>query len=300
MEEGKEIVARDESLPVEVSKEKATLPISTVQSRMEELIPYAGTIEITEVQKKILFAPVKDEDVEVRPDGLVYLPWMAYVERLRDAFGIGWAIIPRAMPKLEGGSMYWAFYLMIQGKLAGFAIGEQAYQPNNAQMSYSDASEGAKSNALMRLCKGIGISLELWKPSFIRAWKTKYAESFPAVWPDGNPKLDKNGKQKVEWKRKGGKIEEAEVIESEPEQAIPIITSLIDSVTKREGEKGGKPYTVYTLHIGDQKITTFSETFAKTAKEFVTKKESAVIEYKTTKYGMELVSIIPVGMEEKK
>jgi hypothetical protein len=45
-------------------------------------------------------------------------------------------------------------------------------------MTYGDAVEGAKSNALMRLCKGIGISLELWKPSFVRDWKNKYAESY--------------------------------------------------------------------------------------------------------------------------
>lgn len=78
------------------------------------------------------------------------------------------------------------------------------------------------------------------------------------------------------------------------DQTIPIITSLIDNVTKYDGKKNDKPYTVYTLHIGDQKITTFSETFAKTAKGFMTKKERAVIEYKVTKYGMELVSIVPV------
>jgi len=89
-------------------------------------------------------------------------------------------------------------------------------------------------------------------------------------------------------------------VKPEEGQAIPIITSIIDKVTKRDGVKDDKPYTIYTLHIGDQKITTFSETFAKTAKEFVTKKESAQIEYKATKYGMELVSIIPVGTEEKK
>ena len=101
----------------------------------------------------------------------------------------------------------------------------------------------------------------------------------------------------IENAKKKGKVKE---VKQEEEQAIPIITSLIDSITKRDGVKNDKPYTVYTLHVGDQKITTFSETLAKTAKEFVTKKESAVIEYKTTKYGMELVSIIPVGTEEKK
>jgi len=101
----------------------------------------------------------------------------------------------------------------------------------------------------------------------------------------------------IENAKKKGKVKE---VKQEEEQALPIITSLIDSITKRDGVKNDKPYTVYTLHIGDQKITTFSETLAKTAKEFVTKKESAVIEYKTTKYGMKLVSIIPVGTEEKK
>ena len=295
MEETKELAVKEESL-IEIKKPEETIPSINIQDEMTKLIPLAGTIETTEEQRRILFAPVKDEDIEIRPDGLVFLPWMEYVKRLRDAFGVGWAIIPKSMPKLQQNHMYWPFYLMIQGKLAGFAIGEQEYQPNNRNMSYSDASEGAKSNALMRLCKGIGISLELWKPSFIRAWKTKYAEEY-------------NDQGRKKWRRKDGKIEEAEVVgevssegndQPPPASSLPIITSLIDSVTKRDGVKNDKPYTVYTLNIGDQKITTFSETFAKIAKEFVTKKESAVIEYKTTKYGMELVSIIPVGTEEKK
>lgn len=289
MEEGKEIVSQVEAQVPEVVKEKPK-ELSTVQSRMEELIPFAGTIETTEEQKKILFAPVKSEDVEIRPDGLVYLPWMEYVRRLRDAFGVGWAIIPKDMPKLQSNHMYWPFYLMIQGKLAGFAIGEQEYQPNNRNMSYSDASEGAKSNALMRLCKGIGISLELWKPSFIRAWKAKYAETY-------------KDEGKVKWRRKVNPIgveEAGEVVEEvycstgEPTplaSSLPIITIPIDNVTKRDGGKDDKKFTIYTIHAGEHKITTFSETFAKTAKEFMAKKEEAVIEYKQTKYGMELVSI---------
>ncbi len=102
------------------------------------------------------------------------------------------------------------------------------------------------------------------------------------------------------------KVEEADVVgetnsegsdQPPPASSLPIITSPIDNVTKREGEKNGKKFTVYTLHIGDQKITTFSETLAKIAKEFKERKEPAVIEYKQTKYGMELVSITPVGVK---
>ena len=201
MEEEKELTPKDESLPVK-KEVKESILVSGVQQEMEKLIPFAGTIEITEEQRKILFAPVKEENVEIRSDGLVYLPWMEYVSRLRDAFGISWAIIPYGMPKPLGGFLYWPFYLMIQGKLAGFAIGEQEYPPpGNLRMTYGDATEGAKSNALMRLCKGIGISLELWKPSFVREWKEKNAETY-------------DDKGKTRWRKKNGK-QVMEVIESE-------------------------------------------------------------------------------------
>ena len=147
---------------------------------ISKLVSGAGQIELTEKQIGILYAPIDEEAVEIRPDGLVYLPWMEYVTRLRQAFGLNWAIIPKDDPKLGAtrSSILWGFYLVIHGKLAGYAIGEQAYSASNATMNWSDAVEGAKSNALMRLCKGIGISLDLWKPSFIRHWKAKYAEEF--------------------------------------------------------------------------------------------------------------------------
>lgn len=99
------------------------------------------------------------------------------------------------MPKPVGGFLYWPFFLVIQGRIAGFAIGEQEYSQNNPRMTYGDACEGCKSNALMRLCKGIGISLELWKPSLIREWKSKYAETYEDV--------DKQGKKKTKWRKKG-------------------------------------------------------------------------------------------------
>lgn len=204
---------KNESLPSTIIKEKE-ITTTNIQQEIEKLIPIAGTIELTEEQKKILFAPVDPDTVEIRPDGLIYLPWMEYVTRLRNAFGVSWTILPKGNPSLKDNYIYWGFYLIIQGKPAGFAIGEQEYHPNNPTMTYGDAIEGAKSNALMRLCKGLGISLELWKPSFIRAWKEKYAECYPATWPDGRPKLDRNGKQKMEWKRKDRK-EVEEIVEVE-------------------------------------------------------------------------------------
>lgn len=39
-----------------------------------------------------------------------------------------------------------------------------------------DAIEGAKSNALMRCCKDLGIASELWDPVFLRWFRKHYME----------------------------------------------------------------------------------------------------------------------------
>ena len=154
------------------------------------LIHLSGTIELTGKQEKTIFAPVNEKSVEIRPDGLIYLPWMEYVTRLKETFGIKWTLLPEGLPKTSpsGNSILWGFWLVIEGRPYGFAIGEQEYYPENKTMSWSDACEGAKSNALMRVCKGIGISLELWRPSFIRDWKKKHAHKILSKDRYGNPK----------------------------------------------------------------------------------------------------------------
>ena len=158
---------------------------------VESLLPTAGMLELTDHQLTILYKPIEEIDIEIRPEGLIYAPWMEYASRLRDAFGASWALIPNGMPKFSTNKVWWGFWLIIKGHLMGFAIGEQEYFPTSATMSYGDACEGAKSNALMRLCKGIGISLELWKPAFIKDWKDKHAETY----------FDKK-KQKDLWRKK--------------------------------------------------------------------------------------------------
>jgi hypothetical protein len=197
-----------EQLPTVKNESLPSSSAMDITEHIYNLIPTCGTIEATAIQKEILYAPVKEDDVEVRPDGLVYLPWMNYVERLKGAFGLSWAIVPQSPPMINNNQILWGFYLVIQGKLAGFAVGEQVYNQNNAKMTYGDALEGAKSNALMRLCKGIGISLELWKPSFVQTWKKKYAEEYETT--------DKYGKKVMRWRKKGS----TEVVQPE-EEVVP-------------------------------------------------------------------------------
>ena len=175
----------------EIVEEKTSFQNTFDVSRM---LTTAGKIELTEEQEEILYAPVDEDDIEIRPDGLVYAPWMEYALRLRKTFGLQWALIPQGMPTFKDNFIYWGFWLVIKGHLCSYAIGEQKYFTQSKAgkdfMTYGDACEGAKSNALMRLCKGVGISLELWKPSFIRKWKGTYAETYK-----------KEGK--TYWKKKG-------------------------------------------------------------------------------------------------
>ncbi len=55
--------------------------------------------------------------------------------------------------------------------LVGIARGEQEFFDQNG---IATATEAAKSNALMRCCKDLGIASELWDPRFIREFKAKH------------------------------------------------------------------------------------------------------------------------------
>ena len=185
-----------------------------LKNEVLKLVQTAGSLDITKKQRDVLFAPVKEEDVEIRPDGLIYLPWMEYVTRLQQAFDASWCILPTENPKLEGNLIVREYCLIVKGVMMGFAFGEQTYQTANPTMSWGDALEGCKSNALMRLCKGIGISLELWKPSFIRNWKKEYARS---EWRTDK----KTGKKREYWYKKGDVRQVKEEAQSAPQKDGP-------------------------------------------------------------------------------
>ena len=81
--------------------------------------------------------------------------------------------------------------LICFGRFVATARGEQEFfKPSSAPT----ANEGAKSNALMRCCKDLGIASELWDPRFIRKFK---AGNCVEVWCQGS-----DGKKRKLWRRK--------------------------------------------------------------------------------------------------
>ncbi|KAJ6591363.1 mitochondrial genome maintenance MGM101-domain-containing protein [Mycena sp. CBHHK59/15] len=141
----------------------------------------------------VLLAPLDPMDIEIKPDGLIYLPEIKYRRVLNKAFGPGaWGLAPRSETNVGPKIVSREYALVCHGRLVAIARGEQEYfDPSGIPT----ATEACKSNALMRCSKDLGIASELWDPRFIREFKAKYcievfAEHIPTK------------KKKKMWRRK--------------------------------------------------------------------------------------------------
>ncbi|EUC37145.1 hypothetical protein COCCADRAFT_86310 [Bipolaris zeicola 26-R-13] len=136
-----------------------------------------GSVSFTPEQSEALLAPVTQDDVEVKPDGILYLPEIKYRRILNKAFGPGgWGLAPRGESIVTAKLVTREYGLVVQGRLVSIARGEQQYfDPDGIPT----ATEGCKSNALMRCCKDLGIASELWDPRFIREFTSKMTKE---VW----------------------------------------------------------------------------------------------------------------------
>ena len=132
-----------------------------------------GKQPFSEEIAQILMAPLPDQDIEVKPDGILYLPEIKYRRILNKAFGPGgWCLVPLSEFKIERGSILQEYGLFCRGQFVSQSFGEQTVDEQGYK-SIGSSLEGAKSNALMRCCKDIGIGSELWDPNFIIAWRAK-------------------------------------------------------------------------------------------------------------------------------
>ncbi|KAI5196387.1 hypothetical protein E4T39_07812 [Aureobasidium subglaciale] len=116
----------------------------------------------------ILMQEIPFDDIEIKPDGIIYLPEIKYRRILNKAFGPGgWGLVPRGETIVTDKLVTREYALVCGGQLVSIARGEQQYfDPNGIPT----ATEGCKSNALMRCCKDLGIASELWDPRFIRKY----------------------------------------------------------------------------------------------------------------------------------
>ncbi|KAK4685710.1 hypothetical protein P7C73_g4434, partial [Tremellales sp. Uapishka_1] len=145
-----------------------------------------------------LLKPLAAEDIELKPDGLLYLPEIKYRRTLNAAFGPGgWGLAPRGETNVGPRIVSREWGLVCLGRLVAIARGEQEYfDPSGIPT----ATEACKSNALMRCCKDLGIASELWDPRFIREFKSKHCvEAFV--------EHQVTKKKRKLWRKKGEKFE---------------------------------------------------------------------------------------------
>ena len=124
-----------------------------------------------DVQKQLL-TELKPEDIEIKPDGMIYLPEIKYRRILNKAFGAGgWGMVPRSETIVTDSLVTREYGLICHGQLVSVARGEQDYFNTTG---IPTATEGCKSNALMRCCKDLGIGSELWDPVFTKSFRETY------------------------------------------------------------------------------------------------------------------------------
>ncbi|KAL4862876.1 mitochondrial genome maintenance MGM101-domain-containing protein [Aspergillus spectabilis] len=120
----------------------------------------------------VLLAETDPQDVEIKPDGILYLPEIKYRRILNKSFGPGgWGLVPRSESIVTPRTVTREYALVCNGRLVSVARGEQDYfSPDGIPT----ATEGCRSNALVRCCKDLGIASELWDPRWIRKYKAQY------------------------------------------------------------------------------------------------------------------------------
>lgn len=196
-----------------------TVPVMSVDGA-EPMVPdasvYVGisAAALDEAQRSVLLEPPTDQELEIRPDGIVYLSHVGYRRRLTAAVGpMGWA-----MRRLTGywrmpGALLCEFALYVNGSFVSAAIGEGRYDPEDDwSPSFSDASESCRSNALVRCCKDLGMALELWDKGALETWRNTYAVQVL---------VQRRDKQVQQWRLKAGPPLPREVQRAAPRPEQP-------------------------------------------------------------------------------
>lgn len=172
---------------------------------------YVGMSEaaVTDEQAAILSRPLEPGDVDIRPDGQVYMSHAKLRQRLNEAFRPGgWAIrrlssitvsVATEAQADRGAEFVMSadFGLYAGGRFLSAAKGEQKYM-DNGDMTYGDAAEGMKSNAISRCCKDLGIALDLWDREYATTWRNTYGVK---VW--GQDRQGRNWR-KPQWRKVDG------------------------------------------------------------------------------------------------
>ncbi|MFB3926810.1 MAG: hypothetical protein ACE14T_12240 [Syntrophales bacterium] len=213
-------------------------------------------------------------------------------EKIARMFGISWKISEPTLEYQEGG--HFAFTYKGYFSLAGASIeviGTRSSKDGffkkyswetgddgkreKTELPPSEIDRGDVKKAAYTNCIGNGITRILG----LRNMTYDDLREFAGITPEMVNKVD----FKKEGKKQDGNI---------ASEGAEKITAAVSDVRKKEGKsKAGKPYTVFIVKAGEKEFSTFSETFAKLAKEAKETGRKAEITYKSGQYGNDLENI---------
>lgn len=193
-------------------------PVPVDERKVVRGYPGATIKRLTEGQAKLLSEQLPDGDHDILPTGEVYVSQVHYRRVLNKAFGPGgWALIPRGGFSTLDGVMMREYALFAEGRWLAEAVGQAEYQEKNDRMTWADAAEAVKSNAIMRCCKDLGVASECWDRRFTEQFQDEYCVR---VWRPG---------KRPQWRRKDARpwYDETGVVEGtagDAPQAAPPAT----------------------------------------------------------------------------
>ena len=197
-EEGEQSIAlRSEQQQIARSESKP-FPVAPV------VFAGASCLPVSTIAADILSRKCELEKLDVLPTGEIYLSQVHYRKRLNEAFSpAGWALVPLGKPSVFDNTVIQEWALYAQGNFIACSYGEAEYFPDSKRSSYATALESAKSNALMRCCKDLGVASECWDKKFtsefkkefcVQVWRKDSKDRKPQ-WrlKDGEPFYDETG-----------------------------------------------------------------------------------------------------------
>ncbi len=130
-----------------------------------------GEVKLSPEELTVISRPVNRDDVMLLPDGTAYLPHLFYTRWLNEAFGpTGWAIVPAAKPAKNENLIIVPYILYIHRVAVAYANGAAEYYEKNKRQTYDDVIESTVAFGLRRLCKRMGMALELWDKRWLHAF----------------------------------------------------------------------------------------------------------------------------------
>lgn len=145
---------------------------------------YARASELNLTPEEIERLSAEFPDEAFRPgaagkENLIYIEHAFLRDRLNTVIGVGqWAIVPRSRwtenyrtaKGQDAVRVYVEAMLLVRGCFVAESVGEMSYYPHNESQNYGDAVEGAKTAALRRCVKELGVGLQAWKKDFCEGW----------------------------------------------------------------------------------------------------------------------------------